>query len=565
MIVIKSVKFKNFLSFGNTWTEFEFTKNKKTLIIGSNGQGKSTLIDVIVYGLFGKPYRKISKGGLVNSINKKELVVEITVHIKDKVYKIIRGSYPNIFEIYVDGDLLDQDASIRDYQKVLENDILSLNYRTFTQIVILGSGNYVQFMRLGTSAKREIIEDILDISVFSRMNELLKAQAKEEVNALRGIEDTKELHKKQYNFVLEKSKKSIISKDDQIQRKQQSIEELKENIDSLALEKDNLTMAVRLVEPEAESKSKKNKLQNFKVGIQKNISQIDGEIVFYEEHDECPTCKKILEAEFKSHRVSFLGKKKKELAEALQKLNNSLASVVDKLNTITTTKKSNAVLQNKMTALDNKIQGFKTQIVYLESDIKDIQSEDNSFVSPEELQSLKVKVQEADKELQAKHAELKIMKIGLDILKDSGAKTSIIKFYLPLINKTINSFLEKFDFNVSFMFDENFDESIKARYIDTFNYGNFSEGEKRRIDLALMFTWREIAKMKNSAATNLLFFDEILDSSMDAVGLDNFMQIIDNFDPAANLFVISHREGVESSFDNVVVAKKAEQFSFYEF
>lgn len=563
MIEILNARFKNFLSFGNTWTHFDFMKSRKTLILGANGQGKSTLLDVIVFALFGKPYRKINKGGLVNSINKRDLMVELEFRIKDKIYEVKRGASPSVFEIYVDDVMIPQDASVRDYQKVLENDILNLNYNTFTQIVILGSSNYTQFMKLSSSAKRVIIEDILDISVFSRMNEILKAEAKEEFASLNALSSEMSLRKEQYKFILDKSKKTTDSKTDRISKKKVAIEELESEIQSLELKKGASSLSVEEVEEDRPLKVKKQKLEKFKVGMDNNHRQATEEIKFYSDHDTCPKCKKVLDDDFKEERVSFLTNKRKELETALSKLKAGLSETVNGLNSIASKKKQNRKVLQDINKIDNEISRFQSQIGYLEADIKEIEEEDISIVSLEEIEEMKIKVQEVDKQIQEKHKTLRVMKLGLDVLKDKGAKTSIIKFYLPLINRTINEFLEKFDFNVSFFFDENFEESIHARYIDTFSYGNFSEGEKKRIDLALMFTWREIAKMKNSASTNLLFFDEVLDSAMDGAGLDNFMKIVDEFDPTSNLFIISHRDGVETNFDSVVTAVKQEQFSEY--
>jgi len=538
---------------------------KKTIILGTNGQGKSALIDVITFALYSKPFRKINRGLLVNSINKKDLVVELFFEIKGINYKLIRGQNPGIFEIYVDGVLLPQDASSRDYQNILEMDILKFNYRTFTQIVILGSGSYVQFMKLSTSAKREIIEDILDISVFSKMNDLLKPMIKEGENNIQLLESKKDMHKSHYTFMFEKSLKN---KDTKEKRRLQKIEEIErlevERLEKLELINETAIKTIE-VEPIEPPRARKNKLSEFGIGIKKNLSLVDTEIEFYNQNDTCPKCKKVLDDEFKEERISFLAGKKKEFDNALEQLNIGLNAANDKIKKIQSLNKKNDSINKAVQAIEADLSSINYKINYLRKDIESINNEDDEIISADELEELKNLVKESDQLLQQQYHDLHIMKLGISILKDSGAKTSIIKFYLPLINKTINYFLERFDFNVLFMFDENFDESIRARHIDTFRYGSFSEGERTRIDLSLMFTWREIAKKKNSASTNLLFFDEVLDSGMDADGLENFMAIISEFDPDTNLFVISHREGVEAGFDASITAVKENNFSTYTF
>ena len=564
-IIFENIRFKNFLSFGNTWTEVDLLKAKKTLIQGKNGSGKSSIIDALTFGLFNRPFRKINKSSLANSINQKDAMVEITFRIKDSHYKIVRGMYPSVFEIYVNGVLRPQDASNRDYQSYLEKDVLKLNYRTFTQIVILGSGNYVQFMKLGSAAKREIIEDILDISVFSRMNDILKPMIKDSDTQLRILEAEKEMVKSQYKFMFDKSLQNKDTKEKRKKSRKEAILELEvEKFAKESAKEEILGKQVKVPSDKAE-KSKKSKLAEYSFGIKKNLQQVDEEISFYDANDTCQKCKQTIDGEFKKERVSFLQTKKEEFYQALQKINASIKEVTDRMKEITDLANTNSQVKSEIAGLESAISSIEYRISSLNQDLEDIDKEDDSIISIEELDVLKNKVKMADTALQAKNHEIHIMKIGLSLLKDSGAKTSIIKFYLPLINKTINEFLEKFDFNVLFMFDENFDETMKARHIDSFSYGNFSEGERNRIDLSLVFAWREIAKKKNSASTNLLFFDEVLDSGMDAAGLESFMQVIDAYDPNANLFVISHREGVEAGFDASIVAKKENNFSSYHF
>lgn len=565
MLVFKSVRFKNFLSFGNVWQEVNLMNARKTIILGTNGQGKSALIDVITFALYGKPFRKINKGLLINSINKKDLLVELFFEIKGINYKLIRGIAPGVFEIYVDGVLLPQDASSRDYQNILEMDILKFNYRTFTQIVILGSGSYVQFMKLSTSAKREIIEDILDISVFSKMNELLKPMIKEGENNIQLLEGKKDMNKSHYTFMFEKSLKNKDSKEKRRLQKIEEIERLEiERLEKLELVNETAVKKIA-VEPIDPPKARKNKLSEFGIGIKKNLSLVDTEIEFYTQNDTCPKCKKVLDDEFKEERISFLAGKKKEFDQALEQLNIGLNAANDKIKEIQSLNKKNDAIIMAVQTIESELSSINYKINYLRKDIESINNEDDEIISADELEELKNLVKESDRLLQQQYHDIHIMKLGISILKDSGAKTSIIKFYLPLINKTINYFLERFDFNVLFMFDENFDESIRARHIDTFKYGSFSEGEKKRIDLALMFTWREIARKKNSASTNLLFFDEVLDSGLDLKGLDDFMLLLNELSSETNVFVISHNEDLTtSSFDSVIFAEKVSNFSSYK-
>lgn len=563
MIIFENIKFKNFLSYGNQYSFIDFLKSKRTIILGKNGAGKSALIDAITYALYGKPFRKINKGSLINTINKKDLKVVLNFRIENTQYKIIRGMRPGIFEIYIDGVMVPQDASNRDYQKYLENDILCLNYRTFTQIVILGSSSYVPFMRMKSSAKREIIEDILNITMFSKMNEILKGKLKDTDLKLNFLEKDMELSKKQYKFLFEKSRQSSINKEGAIQSKNDQIQELEDQIAIIENEALALEMKKQPIDDINSIKKKYKQFNEFKIQITSKLKQVLKEVEFYNENSSCSQCKTVLTEEYREQRLELLNAKSSEYKKACEEIEKNIIKLKFNINEYKEINEYNQKIRRKEEKLKSEINTLKNQITYIRKDIEEINTSTNDIVQPSELEALRNTVKQLDCERQNFFKEIDIMKMGLMILKDNGAKTRIIKFYLPLINKTVNDFLECFDFNVLFTFDENFDESIKARNIDTFTYGNFSEGERMRIDLSLMFTWREIAKRKNSASTNLLFFDEILDSAMDAEGLEMFMNIIEEFDPETNLFVISHREGIDAGFDSVIQARKPKLFSEY--
>jgi DNA repair exonuclease SbcCD ATPase subunit len=568
MIEFQQVKFQNFLSFGNTPTIFKFNTHQRTVIIGKNGEGKSTIIDVLIYALFGKPFRKIKKAKLINNINDGELLVELDFKIKYTQYKIIRGIKPNVFDIYIDGVLVPQDSKIKDYQKYLEKDILNLNYTTFTQIVILGSSSYVPFMRMYTNTKREIIEDILNISVFSRMNELLKQDLKEAEQKLLLLEKDKELAKKQYSFLYEKYTTNSISKEKRLEEKNETINTLEQDIQELSLEIDQLKDQLY---PDcdqtyiAQKTEKLNKLDNLLSFINKNIKSCKKKILFYQKNDICPECDQKIDHFHKEKKLLDLQTKSKEYNEAVLNTTPKISASSEFIQEMNKKINSNKEKQKIIDKKKIKYNQIQSQIEYLKSDIEEINNTEYEFVSLEELETLKEEVKTTDAKVVELKKKMNIMRKGLDILKDNGAKTAIIKFYLPFINQIINEFLEKFNFNIKFLFDENFDEHIRGRGYKDFSYGNFSEGQKLRIDLALMFTWREVAKKKNSASTNLLFFDEILDSAMDSEGVSNFIDILDTPNESINTFIISHRPDVnENNFDSIIEANIENQFSKYK-
>ena len=563
MIKIQKVKFKNLFSFGNVPTVIDIENAQKTIITGINGHGKSTLITAICFGLFGKAFRDIKKGGLINNINKSDLLVEIDFSIKTNQYKVIRGISPNIFEIYTNGVLLQQEASSKDYQRILETEILNLNYKTFTQIVVLGSSNYIPFMKLPSAHRREIIEDILNISIFSKMNELLKQRLKDNEIEMNLQENKKEFTKKQYKILFEKYKCSARSKEERLRIRKNGIEETEQKIFDISEQISFNKLSLKEVQDYKSLSRSKKELEGFLHKIESNLSRAKKEIEFYENNDKCPKCNKDLDENHKDKHLKILIAAREKYLAALEELNSRILNIDNQIKAEKNKEKENTRIEQEITKLKYQLSSQKDHLVILKRDVKDIKEETNEIISYDELEALKNDVKSIDAEVKSLYTKQNIMKQGLFILKDSGAKTRIINFYLPLINKTINEYLEKFNFNILFNFDENFNESCKARNYDSFQYGNFSEGERLRIDLSLMFTWREIAKRKNSASVNLLFFDEILDSAMDVNGIENFLEIISEYEKEVSFFVISHREGVDSFFDRHIVAEKTNGFSKY--
>lgn len=556
-ISFEKVKFKNVLSFGNKITEFDFTSSKKSVITAANGKGKSVILDVIVFVLFGKPFRKIKKNQIVNDTNNSDLYIELDFFINDTEYKVIRGIKPNLFEIYIDGDLVPQDSTTKDYQRYLERDILNLNYSTFTQIVILGSSSYVPFMRMPSGTKREIIEDILNISVFSKMNEILKEEIKAESDKIESINNDKILAKKQYKFVYDKYQENTTSKEEKIRIKQEKKtiaedKKIESQNNIFSLEKDLITD----IEDSTPLKKKKQKAENYKSGIKRNYDSVVKQIKFLNENDTCSICSSDLDPEFKEDRMETLEQKKGKFSDAIIELQKNIEQINEQITEIELQELANKNVNDKIQTEKNNIKSLEKEIKYIESDIEEIQNKTYDFISEDEITKLSEKVKECDTKLREKRKSFDIMKHGIDILKDTGAKTAIIKFYLPLINQTINKYLEAFDFNFIFTFDENFDEVIKNKNAVELGYGNFSEGEKKRIDLSLLLTFREIAKKKNSASTNLLFFDEILDSALDADGVEKFLDVLEDL-VDSNIYVISHNSSITHSFfgDSYTVEK----------
>lgn len=567
MIVFKSVQWQNFLSTGNSPNKVLLDKSTTTLIIGKNGEGKSTILDALCFSLFGKPFRNINKGQLVNSINGKKCVVEIEFCIGTKEYKVIRGIKPNIFEIWQNGELLNQDAASKDYQKILEQQILKLNYKTFTQVVILGSASFVPFMQLPPGQRREVIEDILDIRIFSTMNQLLKEKAQETKDEIQRIESeiksAKDKVESQQTLIQTisnakaESIKAIQSKIDsnaaQISQTQSEISTIVEEINTL---KGRITSKERVSEDIEKAKQLKTKLNE-------KVETCEHNAEFFADHEVCPSCSQDIPEDHKQRIIHDLHTKMQENNKKINELEGVLSTLTTKLSDINkivdtiTDKNIELSTKNSTVTLLNK------QIKELEDEIKT--SKEDTTNLDEEKAKLKQLAKDALDKITLKNSlqeTRNLEEVASILLKDTGIKTAIIREYLPIMNKLINKYLNAMDAYIHFELDEAFNEIVKSRHRDDFTYASFSEGEKMRIDLAILFTWRQIAKMKNSVNTNLLILDEIFDSSLDTAGTDYFLTLMNSFGENSNIFVISHKgDQLFDKFRSVIKFEKRNDFS----
>jgi DNA repair exonuclease SbcCD ATPase subunit len=567
MIKFEKVRWKNILSTGNVFTEIDLCRSTNTLIIGSNGAGKSTILDALCFGLFGKPFRKINKPNLLNSINQSHGVVEVEFTIGKKSYKVVRGIKPNVFEIYCNNDLLNQDSKSKDYQEQLEKSILKLNFKSFTQVVILGSASFVPFMQLSPADRRAIIEDLLDIQIFSSMNAILKEKSSElkEVTSKNkyNIDLTEEKIELQKHNIEEHKKHNDIEikkKEDEITESEKEIESCENQINNI---QSNIEILLKSIEDKTPTEKKISKLNQLESKMDDNIKKNKKDISFYEQNDNCPTCKQGIGEEFRNNQISEIEKKidtqqkgLEQIKEEIVKLDNRMKDI-QKINS-EIYKNNNEIIQNNSTikSLNEFIKKLKIQISDL-SNKKNNLEDDNS-----KLKKLKEELEALISEQQELTIEKQYYEYASTLLKDNGIKTKIIKQYLPIMNKLINKYLTAMDFFVNFNINENFEETIKSRHRDEFSYDNFSEGEKMRIDLALLFTWRQIAKLKNSTNTNLLILDEVFDSSLDSVGTEEFLKLMGEMGSETNIFVISHKgDQLFDKFRSVIRFQKKNNFS----
>ena len=552
MIHFKSVKWKNFLSTGNLLTEVSLDKSKTTLIIGDNGAGKSTVLDALCFGLFGKAYRPIKKNQLVNSINQNGAEVEVNFTIGTNEFTVRRGIKPNIFEIIRNGEAMDQEAHSRDFQKILEDSILKLNYKSFTQVVILGSSCFIPFMQLSTSHRREVVEDILDIKIFSIMNLLLKQQYKN----ISGEQNELKLEESLHSSKLEYEELGLQKLEKDSEKRIKGLTEEKDNYNDTKQEKTirNQELSAALVnKTDIESNSAKLKTLRTQVGTKK--SEVDKQRNFFTKNDDCPVCEQPIKKSFKKLRNSELLDQSKKFEDAIDDMETEL----DRLSTDLSILNS---LASEMQQNNAEIKALVSMIEKCQKDLDLLSSErENIGALKERIEGLKENLVEIDirnKELKEDNFYLDICK---NLLHDTGIKSKIIKQYLPVMNQTIQKYLSVLDFYVNFTLNDQFEETIKSRYRDDFSYASFSEGEKMRIDLALMFTWREIARLKNSTNTNLLIMDEVFDSSLDSAGTDDFLKILNSLGEQ-NIFVISHKGDVLfDKFSNIVKFEKQKNFS----
>jgi DNA repair exonuclease SbcCD ATPase subunit len=566
MLLFRNVRWKNLLSTGNHFTEINLSNNTNTLIVGENGSGKSTMLDALCFGLFGKAFRNINKPQLVNSINNKDCLVEVEFHINNKSYKVIRGIKPNIFEIYCDGELLNQDASSRDYQEYLEKFILKLNYKSFTQIVILGSASFTPFMQLSASDRRSIIEDLLDIQIFSTMNGLVKdklsinkeetSSKKYEIDLTQQKYDLQKLHLDQLK---QNNEDKVKEYENEIQCHSNTISTLLSNVATLTTKTEELQLVVT---DKVETETKIKKITKIESQIESNLSKFRKDIGFFQSHDNCPTCRQTIAMDFKEEELVALGTKVSECEHGLIQLEQKLNLEQQKLNFIADKQKELHAVQIEIARLNTSIDQTQKYITKIQTDLQHL------MVTKGSTGTLEQQLQEVLDSLTKQQQELKTLietkayyEVASSLLKDTGIKTKIIKQYLPIINKLVNKYLSSLDFFVNFNLDESFKETIKSRFRDEFSYHNFSEGEKQRIDMALMLTWRAVAKLKNSANTNLLILDETFDSSLDANGTEELMKILHLLE-GVNLFVISHKGDIlQDKFMNVIRFTKEKNFS----
>lgn len=543
-INFKKIRYKNVLSSGNVFTEILLDKSKTTLISGSNGSGKSTLLDAITFALYGKAFRKISKNQLINSINQKELVTEIHFNIGTKEYIVRRGIKPNFFEISLNGTLIDQDAASRDYQQYLEESILKLNYKSFTQIVILGSATYVPFMELPALGRREIIEDLLDIQVFSTMNTLLKDKTRSnkenitENSYQQDLIETKIESAKDHNDSIKDIKEAEV---DKIKEKMSvHIDAIEKAKGIMKTQNDILDVILDDIEDKPEMKAKSEKAKSFRRDIESQIRSYHKELAFYHDHDDCPTCKQGIDHSFKTNMIVEKDEKVVELEEGLEKLAAKAKTYDDRLESI-------SKLEDNMREINLGIGDQRATIKVAKNALVSYKNElDKAEEEAEAVDMTKLfEYSNNLKEIEARQTELfnekEVISVAAAMLKDGGIKTKIIKQYVPVMNKLINKYLNAFDLFVDFRLDENFNEIIKSRFRDTFSYASFSEGEKLRITLAIMLAWRAVAKLRNSVSTNLLILDETLDGALDGVGIEMLIDTLHNLNSDDNIFVISHR------------------------
>ena len=566
MITFQKIRWKNFLSTGDQFSEIDFQQNATNLIVGTNGTGKSTVLDALTFSLFNKPFRKINKSQLVNATNEKDSQVEVEFDINGRQYLVRRCMKPNLFEIEVDGQKMHKQADDRAMQKILEENILKVNYKSFTQIVILGSSAFVPFMQLSGSNRREVIEDLLDIRIFSAMNSIIKdkiRKQKDEIQVLDlkkdNIKDKLQMQKKFIEELDNRGKQRINDKKDKIKSLMNEAETYSKSIEKL---QNDVFEIIKEQEKVTGSSKKLRSLNNLKGKLSNKVATITKEHKFFTDNVTCPTCTQPIEESFRLNRINDAQTKAKELQSGYLELEKAIKNEEEREHLFTKLSKEITKLNNDISQNNTRISGHNRQIRDLESEIQKLTTQlANRNTEDEKLIEFNNNLQNIFKELADKKIEITYHDFAYSLLKDDGVKTKIIKKYLPLINQQVNRYLQKMDFYINFKLNEEFSETIESPIHENFSYSSFSEGEKMRIDLALLFTWREVARVKNSVNTNLLIMDEVFDSSLDGMGTEEFLKIIRFVIKDANVFVISHKVDLHDKFNSVIRFEKIKGFS----
>lgn len=567
MIIFKKIRWKNFLSTGQHFIEIDFQKNQTNLIVGMNGAGKSTLLDALTFALFNKAFRKINKNQLSNSTNEKDCVVEVEFSINNKNYLVRRGIKPNVFDIEVNGKQLHKESDDRINQKILEENILKVNYKSFTQIVILGSSNFVPFMQLATAHRREVIEDLLDIRIFSSMNNIIKEKIRQKKDQIKSLDLKKESLKDkvlmQKNFIEQLESRGK----DNINSNKKKIINLIGEVDVYMLQnattEESIFSYIREQEEVVGATDKLRKLGNLKGKISQKVSTITNEHKFFTENTVCPTCTQTIEEEFRLNRIADSQNSAKELQQGYKDLEETIKLEEERERQFIALSKEITKLNNDISQNNTRISSNQRQVRDLESEIQTLTEQlENKNIEHGKLEEFQTNLQKVFEDLGTKKEEIVHYDFAYSLLKDDGVKTKIIKKYLPFINQQVNRYLQMMDFYINFNLDSEFNESIQSPIHENFSYSSFSEGEKMRVDLSLLFTWREVARVKNSVNTNLLIMDEVFDSSLDGFGTDEFLKIIRYVIKDANIFVISHKTGLEDKFESVTRFDKKGGFSY---
>ena len=566
MITFQKIKWKNFLSTGNQWTEIDFQKHNTNLVVGTNGAGKSTMLDALTFALFNKPFRKVNKGQLINTANERDCVVEIEFVVNNRDYLVRRGIKPNVFDIEVNGNPLHKEADDRSNQKILEENILKVNYKSFTQIVILGSSTFVPFMQLSGSNRRDVIEDLLDIRIFSAMNGLIKDNIRVRKDKIKSLDlkkdnlkDKMDMQKKFIGEIEQRGKDDIDSNKGKI--KELSIE------NDIHLEKNEMIEAdisdlIKKQEEVTGATEKLKKLNNLKGKITQKVATITKEHKFFTDNTVCPTCTQDIEEEFRLNRITDVQDKAKELKKGFTDLEETIKLESERERHFTQLSKEITKLNHDISQNNTRVSINQRQIRELEEEIQILTNQlKNRNTEHEKLTEFKENLQQTIEDLATRREDINHYDFAYSLLRDDGVKTKIIKKYLPFINRQVNRYLQLMDFYINFTLDEEFNETVKSPIHEDFSYSSFSEGEKMRIDLALLFTWREVARVKNSTNTNLLIMDEVFDSSLDGFGIDEFLKIIRYVVKGASIFVISHKSELHDKFDNMIKFDKVKGFS----